>query len=145
MLCAIPYIARDKHFVVLFFYLTSHDNPPSSIAQRALLWMQLTVALALVLAHGGRKEGGQDGPGPVQFLEQWLFLQTHIKVCVICCWQCPMTSAISAAHLTLSLCLCCGSRSNTRGESRAFKGSQTETRELLGGTTENSASLTWGH
>ena len=26
MLCAIP-LARDKHFVVLFFYLTSHDNP----------------------------------------------------------------------------------------------------------------------
>ena len=55
----------------------------------------------------------------------------------------------SAPHLTVSLYLC-SSGSNARGESRpekgavsaqkALQGSETETRELLGGTEENSVS-----
>ena len=54
------------------------------------------------------------------------------------------------AHLMVSLILR-SSRSNAQGESRApclkkvLQGSETEMRELLGGTEENSVSLMRGH
>ena len=44
-----------------------------------------------------------------------------IKVCVSCFWQGTGTSALRAAHLTVSLYLC-SSSSNTRGEWRVLEG-----------------------
>jgi len=44
-----------------------------------------------------------------------------IKVCVSCSWQCPGTSASSAAHLTVSLFLC-SSGINAQWKSRALEG-----------------------
>ena len=68
--------------------------------------------------------------------------QGAIKVCVSCCLRCPGTSAPRAAHL----CPCISevleathkaSRGPLKGAVSALKalqGSETETRELLGGT-----------
>ena len=48
-------------------------------------------------------------------VKKCVFYKRTIKVCVSCCWRCPGTSALSAAHLTVSMCLC-SSGSNARGE-----------------------------
>ena len=89
-------------------------------------------------------------------VKKCIFDKRTIKVGVSCSWRHPGTSAPSAAHLTVSLFLC-GSGINAWGELRALEGHQVsskspsrvrdggETRELLGGTEENSVSSTRIH
>ena len=72
-----------------------------------------------------------------------VFYKRTIKVCVSCCWWCPGTSATSAPHLMVSLYLWCseaaheaswGPLKSAVSVQKALQGSETETRELLGGT-----------
>ena len=74
-----------------------------------------------VVCKGGRKQGG---PGPPTFgttKNKCVLYRRTIQVCANCSWQCPGTSAPSAAHLMVFLYLC-SLRSNARGEARAFEG-----------------------
>ena len=49
------------------------------------------------------------------------FHKPTIKACISCSQQCPVTSVLSVAHLTVSL-IFCSSRRNARGESRDLEG-----------------------
>ena len=100
----------------------------------------------------GVVQGEPRGPGTLQFLEQRkqaCFQQTHNQGLLLLLSM-SSTSAASVSHLTVPLILCSSesiwymSRS-LKGAVSAFKGlhkSETETRELLGGTVDNSVSGT---
>ena len=117
-----------------------HRRPPAS-SQR---W---------VCNQGGRYGVAKGGLAPPTNIwnnkNKGVFYKRKIKVCVSCSQGCPWTSAPSTAHLT-NPCISVLSEAThkvSRGPlkdfvsvKKALQASETKTRELLGGSEENSVS-----
>ena len=80
-----------------------------------------------------------------------VFNRRTIKVCVSYYWRCPGNSALTPDGVLVSEVLKAthearrGPMKGAVSTQKALQGSETETRELLGGTTENSVSPMRGH
>ena len=108
------------------------------IARFSQVQCHLLVSKATYSSARGADRGGQGGPGPLQYLEQQKevrFQQMHNQgLRQFNRWS-PGTPAPCSAHLTVSLYLLVVPEATH----------ETETRELLGGTEENSVSPMRGH
>ena len=109
------------------------------------------IGIQINFQYISQKQGGRKrGPGPSKFREQKEVRFQKMKVYVNCSWLlrlsqqtwlCPYISVVPEAMHEASQ----GPLKGAISAQKAHQGSETETRELLGGTTENSISPTRDH